>query len=257
MVVVDARQLLLGRGTRIRDRARHVLGKYSHMSPADPPPVGGDELESLILESSADELQRAEQGLRTRLAHRVLAELSDEALAVAIQKSFLTDDAFEELFAVRGEHLLASWFFRWNVNVDDARELTQELYVRFWENRLRTYNPDEGLFRVYLKTSARHRLLEEKRKRRPPGCVPSDQLEPIPAPDDPVEEAIAGEFQERVEEGIKWLPGPERAILRLQMAGKTPGEMAEELGINKVRVYKLLFEARRHLESFLSGRIPH
>ena len=56
-----------------------------------------------------------------RRAALLLRELSDESLALAIQKEFWWVDAFEELFVHRYEEKLIRWFYSWRVmNHEDA-----------------------------------------------------------------------------------------------------------------------------------------
>src|SRR4051794_39378121 len=97
---------------------------------SQPAPQGG-ELEALVWSSTADELHLREPDWRQALAAQglqpwdVLRDLSDESLAVAIQKGLWTDDAFQELFGVRGKEYLAGWFQRWRVEFHLAQDLTQ------------------------------------------------------------------------------------------------------------------------------------
>src|SRR5262249_23195050 len=100
----------------------------------------------------------------------VLAEVSDEGLVLAIQKGFLVREAFEELLENRCKKLLFRWSYPWGLTVQDAEDLTHDLFARFLKSRFASYQPqgkDPPNFRSYLYTTARNRRVAGLRQKKP------------------------------------------------------------------------------------------
>jgi RNA polymerase sigma factor (sigma-70 family) len=217
----------------------------------------GSELEDLLWHASGPDVQCQAPTLLARLARQglhtaqVLELLSDETLALAVQNDFWLPDAFAELFHKRARRSLAIWYYGWRVAPELAEDLTQELFKRFWVNRLRTYQPQSS-FQAYLRVAAWN-LLDEKRRRHFSRHLVS--LNHTAEPNDrggcPVEEAVGRELEERLNSVLDQLPAQEGAVLRLTIDGMSADEIAEELGVGKQVVYRRLFHARRKIEEQL------
>ncbi len=126
-----------------------------------------------IWEQTKEELESLAPQLRAVLESRaveprlLLRELSDESLALAIQKEFWWVDAFEELFVHRYEEKLIRWFYSWRVmNHEDVRDLVQDVYRRFLENRLESFDANCN----FVPTSTRRRVTFSRIPSASEGC---------------------------------------------------------------------------------------
>jgi len=212
-------------------------------------------LEEVIWSVSAEELVSAEGVARALLAGAgcdlasLLAELPDETLVLAIQKTFLAKPAFEELLVNRHEQALRRWFTLQLGSIDCAEELIQELYLKLWAGRaLATYDAGRP-FRAWLWTVAHNLCVGEfRRQRNLSGLPETEQSSPGPSP---LEEVAYRELEQRVESAVRELPDVQQQVLRGAMGGHSADDMARQLKLPKHQVYRLLFRARRHVERSL------
>jgi RNA polymerase sigma factor (sigma-70 family) len=177
----------------------------------------------------------------------VLAELSDETLALAIKKNYLLTEAFEELFN-RYAVYLSRWFFRWGARSYEAQDLIQQIFLKFFAKRLATFRPSES-FRAYLWRAAHNVFVQLCRRKKPSSLA--DEHELAAPGGDPVQAALDREAEERIESALLRLPAPQQHILRDTMNGRTAGEIAQATDLPIQRVYALLFRARRQMERYL------
>jgi RNA polymerase sigma factor (sigma-70 family) len=209
-------------------------------------------LDTLIWEGSDDDRHRWEAGPPApggaSLA-LVLRELPDESLAAAIRQGFLVKPAFEELFVHRYTPYLARWFYRWGSDAHAARDLTQQLFLRFYQRRLGSYQAGDS-FRAYLWKAAYH-LWVEKVHRAPRPFALDNVPEPRAIGAGPVIEAEARELEQRIEAALRRLPAEQQQVLRETMAGRKADEIAADLGLSKRAVFMHLFRARRRMEQAL------
>jgi RNA polymerase sigma factor (sigma-70 family) len=204
----------------------------------------------------ADQRRRLEESLSAQAAAAGLdwptlwRGLSDEGLALAVQKGVRWQEAFEELFVHRHLPYLLRWFYRWRVGPDRARDLTQELFCRFTQNRLASFTPDRN-FRAYLHRAARNLWLD--------ACVRPHHLaalhpgaEPPSAGPGPEEELLGHDLALRFERALEQLPLVERTVLRETADGRGAADIARDLGVSRERVFSWLFQARRKMEKLLA-----
>jgi RNA polymerase sigma factor (sigma-70 family) len=210
-------------------------------------------LDALIWEGSEEELRPREALLSAAggLGLAALRELSDESLAVAIRRQFLLKPAFEELFVHRYTPYLARWFYRWGSDVHLAQDLTQQLFLRFYQRRLVSFQASDS-FRAYLWKAAYHLWVEKVHRVRRP-----HSLDHVPEPPaggaGPVGEAEARELEQRIEKALRRLPAEQQHVLRQTMNGRKAEEIATDLGLTKRAVFMHLFRARRRLEQALAA----
>jgi RNA polymerase sigma-70 factor (ECF subfamily) len=212
-------------------------------------------LEKQVWQDPPDRLTELESTLPARLAGcrlraaEVLAEFSDESLALAIQKSFLWKQAFEELFVNRYTTYLARWFYQWGMNPDQGQELMQQLFCRFLDTRLASFQPDRS-FRSYLWQVARNRYIDALRRAHK-GYPLETITEPPTGAEGPEDEAVRRETERSIEAALLRLPPTEQRVLRETMNGHSADEIAALLNLPKSRVFVLLFRARRRMEQVL------
>jgi RNA polymerase sigma-70 factor (ECF subfamily) len=183
-----------------------------------------------------------------------LAELSDEALAVAVQRNFLRKLAFEELLVNRYEKPLQRWLLGRTGRRELAQDLTQDLYLKLLTgNTLDNYNPDYP-FPPWLWAVVRHLWINEWRRRRKyEQAAPAEEEDPRPQPP---EEAAGRELEERVELAVRALPEDQQRAFREALGGADAEHIARAVGVSKQRAYQLLFRARRQVERLLRGPAP-
>jgi RNA polymerase sigma factor (sigma-70 family) len=180
-------------------------------------------------------------------AGEVLAEVSDEGLALAVQKEFLLKPAFEELFVNRYTEPLHRWFLHWKADWHRVEDLTQQLLVAFYERRLRSYRPEHS-FRAYLRQSAYNLWVQKTyraRQARPLEGVPE------PAAAGAEQAVLVREMERRLGEAMSRLPPEQRRVLAASMEGRTAEEIARDIGRTRRAAFMLLFRARRAVEADL------
>jgi RNA polymerase sigma factor (sigma-70 family) len=225
------------------------------MDQADGRLPGVEFLDKLIWDETAAQLKERERHLVPQgCLAEVLRELSDESLALAIQKGFLRKVAFEELFVTRYTAYLARWFYRWRTDPVLALDLTQQLFVSFLTSGLASFRPT-GSFRAYLWQAARNLRIDAVRRRKK-----LSSLDRVPERagngTSPEHEAEAHETEERVAAALQRLPEAQQVVLRETMKGRTADEIASELGLAKRCVFMRLFHARRQVEKELPSPAP-
>jgi RNA polymerase sigma factor (sigma-70 family) len=216
-------------------------------------------LEDIIWSLPDAQLQAGEPATRALVAAAgcnlatILEEMSDETLAMAVQKDFLRKAAFEEWLVNRYEKALLRWFYWRTGDWDLSQDLTQDLYVKLLtKSTLAAYHPD-CQFRPWLWTVVHHLWVSEWRRRQKERSIP-DLERPSNGPS-PQEEAAARELETRVEAIVQQLPEPRQRVLRGAMTGASADQIAQELGLPKQRVFRELFKARRFVERAL-GQEP-
>jgi RNA polymerase sigma factor (sigma-70 family) len=180
----------------------------------------------------------------------VLAEMADETLALAIQKRFLPNLAFEELMVNRQERSLLRWLYRGTANVEEAQDLLQNLYLKLLAGHaLSKYDPNHP-FRPWLWRVVHNLWIGEMRRHRAQAHDPDREVAATgPAP---WEEAAFHETQSRVEAALRVLPEAQERVLRQAMDGEAADAIAQRCELSKCQVYQLLFKARRQMEKLLT-----
>lgn len=123
------------------------------------------------------------------------------------------------------------------VGASRADDLTQEVFLLLWQ-RAAQFDPERGVFRAWLLTIARHRMLEELRKQgRRRQVAVSEAIEAVligaddPAPD--VEDRVWRSARgDRVRGALQTLPPEQRRVLLLAyFGGLSQSAIADRLGL--------------------------
>jgi RNA polymerase sigma factor (sigma-70 family) len=214
-----------------------------------------DVLHHMIWTESEAELRAVESQLRSPGSDTgsstiaLLRELPDETLALALQKGFLVHDSFTELFVHRYGPYLTRWLFRWGTESDQARDIIQQLYLKFYESRLASFRPAENNFRAYLRQSAYNLQVQLVwRAKKLQALEPHDAASPGPGPEQAL---LDQEAAERINRALEQLRPLERSVLEATMDGRSAAEIALDLDLRKEQVFMTLFRARRHVEQLL------
>ncbi|HUL80009.1 MAG TPA: sigma-70 family RNA polymerase sigma factor [Vicinamibacteria bacterium] len=148
--------------------------------------------------------------------------------------------------------------YRFTGRVDEAEDLTQEVFVKVYQT-LGRYRESDGPFGGWLMTVARNHAIDQYRRRKQERLRRADDplvLETTPSRD---EHPIAGlEREERtrlVHRGLRALPPDLRLPLILcDLQGRPYEEIASELGIPLGTVKSRINRARLELAKRLLGR---
>jgi RNA polymerase sigma-70 factor (ECF subfamily) len=157
--------------------------------------------------------------------------------------------AFESLVD-RYQKVVFNLTLRMTGNRQDARELTQDVFVRAWrglhgfDTRLRFFS---WIYRIAI-----HACLNLRRstRRREPL-----EWEPESGDPEPDQQAEAHELERKVHEALGRLPTGDRQLLVLRhFLDRSHEEIAEVLGVPAMRVKSRLFTARQRLRRELEQR---
>jgi RNA polymerase sigma factor (sigma-70 family) len=133
-----------------------------------------------------------------------------------------------------------------------AEDITQEVFVRVWENP-RAFDPARGTWRRWLGTMTHRRAVDwvrrsAARRRRTAGAAP-----PVAAPD-PEETAVNGSVAKSVQAAVDDLPAAQREAIRLAyFDGQTYRQVAETLGIPEGTAKSRLWQGLRGLAARLQA----
>jgi RNA polymerase sigma-70 factor (family 1) len=176
--------------------------------------------------------------------------LTDDELTHLLKK----DDraAFAEIYSRYAESLAgfaASKFF----NLDDARDILHDLFVRLWENR-HSLDISTSL-RSYLFASIRYKVVDHIRKNITRGEY-KNMLEALAEPRAESIQDIteARELKQVIESSLDRLPSRTKEIYKLSRdQHHSISEIAERLGLSEQTVKNQLTIALKHLRHTIQG----
>lgn len=160
--------------------------------------------------------------------------------------------AFEQLVALthRDTYNLA---FRLTGHAEDARDITQEAYLRAYRS-LHTFRGDSRfttwLYRITANCATSH--LGRRRRHRHEPLDEEHNIADVGTEGDPESSAAALELRERVSAAVEHLPPKLRAVVVLRDVYELPHEaVAEALGISSNAAKVRLHRARHRLRTRL------
>jgi RNA polymerase sigma-70 factor (ECF subfamily) len=158
------------------------------------------------------------------------------------------DVAAFEVLVERYHRVLYTVALRMLGNAEDARDATQEAFVKAYE-RLGTFNPEFRFF-SWIYRIVTNECLNAIRARRVQVPVPLD----LEAEGGPLLSYEARERRRKVNEAVLSLPPEQREVVALRhFAGLSYAEMAEAIGIPAKTVKSRLYSARQALGQQLLG----
>ncbi|MBE9030121.1 sigma-70 family RNA polymerase sigma factor [filamentous cyanobacterium LEGE 11480] len=148
-------------------------------------------------------------------------------------KTFPSDDAptFEALYNTYSEpvYRLA---LRMLGNTNDAEDLTQEVFIDFWQKQ--QYDPSRGRLITFLLVMTRSRALNyiNKRKSRKRLLQRWETAVPVNETDHVLHHVILSEASVQLTAALKTLPAPQRQVLTIAYyEGLSQSEIKTRLGI--------------------------
>ena len=170
------------------------------------------------------------------------------------------DDAFSELLELYGALLEAmSHRYSEGLPAEDRRDLRQESAIAFCR-ALERFNPAEGVaFGYFAKVCVENRLIDCRRKltNNPTGrAVPLEDDPALPAAEeDPSRYILERENYLALCERIReTLSDYENRIWTMVISGRTPSEIAQNLGVDRKSVENAIARVRRKLRKVLPSR---
>ncbi len=175
-----------------------------------------------------------------------MTALTDDAACVA--RCLRGDPAAFEPLVRRYERVLFAMAYRLTANTEDARDVTQNAFVRAYTH-LDSFDPGRPFFGWIYRIAVNEAL--NLRRARPEHQALSDRLPAGAGPDRSVETAEIGV---RVRGAVQRLPKRLRDVIILRHFAELPyHEIALTLGIPEKTVKSRLFSARQRLESLLAA----
>jgi RNA polymerase sigma-70 factor, ECF subfamily len=140
---------------------------------------------------------------------------------------------------------------------DDAEEVVQDVFVRLWRSA-HQFDPRRGSFTAWLMSIARHRVVDQLRRRRLGPTVAETVDDLLNAVEDPVadveEEASLRSLRELVLAELRELPPEQRrALVLAYFGGMSQREISRELGWPLGTVKKRIQLGLRKLRVALYG----
>jgi len=157
--------------------------------------------------------------------------------------------AFEQLFYKHQERVYST-ALRMMSNQEDAQDLTQEIFVKAYQN-IRKFN-FRSAFSTWLYRLAVNMCIDELRKRKSANTMPLEEAISQADANTPEDYAISRDTERQVWNAINSLKEKERAIIILRdIEGLSYKEIAEVFRCSLGRVKSRLHEARQKLKTIL------
>jgi RNA polymerase sigma-70 factor (family 1) len=177
------------------------------------------------------------------------SKLIDEHLIILLKKG--DQQAFTEIYNRYAESLVgfaASKLY----DLDDAKDILQDLFVKLWENREQLYITSN--LQSYLFAITRHRIIDKIRKsitREEYASIAQSMQAIYPhSIDNQVE---AKELQENIYKSLNQLPSRVKEIYKLSREeGLSNREIAEKLNLSEQTIKNQLSTALKHLRKIIN-----
>jgi RNA polymerase sigma-70 factor (ECF subfamily) len=147
---------------------------------------------------------------------------------------------------------LVGFFRAKGVPREEAADLANETIVRMLVH-LKRHGRDRADLGPLVRTIARNLLVERVRKQAPVIVPLGDDIDVADDELEPVDQLVMSERRQAVRQAIGSLSPRHRHVVGMWMEGRTPAEIARELGIKRNAVDAILHRARRSLAAKLDG----
>ena len=173
---------------------------------------------------------------------RVLKVESDEVLA---ERASQGDDSAFEILVDRYQRVVFNLTLRMTGNRDDARELTQDVFVRTWKG-LSGFDPRLRFF-SWIYRIAIHDCLNFRRRTGRQQALVEEPETTAAGPESRIE---ALELETKIHDALDRLPNGDRQLLVLRhFLDRSYEEIAEVLRVPAKKVKSRLFAARQRLRA--------
>jgi DNA-directed RNA polymerase specialized sigma24 family protein len=186
-----------------------------------------------VLASAPAELPQKEISLRAQVRalgqypEALVRAQSNEALAHALKHGFFFAETAEE-FYVRFQPLIQASLVKWGLLYHHAFDLSQNLIWRCRRHRLHDYDSAQNKATTYLKRAAFNLWIEKAIRARRPALAAPKQFDGEES--EGIDRQIDQELKELVYRALPAVSPAQRAVIVLALKGKSPDDIAEELG---------------------------
>jgi RNA polymerase sigma-70 factor (ECF subfamily) len=186
-----------------------------------------------------------------------LRVLSGEAKLV--ERCLSGDDAAWETIVTTYTRRIYNVAYRYTGRRDEAEDLTQEIFIRVYQN-LKAYRPDAGSFQNWVLKVGRNLIIDHYRQtRRFRQSGGSEELETLELTDEklpnPLRAVEAAEASRFLREGLQSLsPELKEAVILRDLEGLAYQEIAEMLAVPEGTVKSRINRGRLELAKLLSKR---
>jgi RNA polymerase sigma-70 factor (ECF subfamily) len=176
--------------------------------------------------------------------------LTDEQLVALLKKG--DQLAFTEIYN-RYAPKLAGFAASKLYNIDDARDILHDIFVKLWEGREHLYIT--ATLQSYLFAIVRHRIIDKIRK----NITREEYTTAVQSFSDAhtenaTQQLEAKDLQQGIQKSLDELPPRVREIYKLSREqGLSNGEIAEKLQLSEQTVKNQLSTALKHLRKSLTG----
>jgi len=146
------------------------------------------------------------------------------------------------------------WFIRRMVlDHDDANDLTQDVFIRVWENLDRFRGDSHLIYWIYrIATNTTFTFLRVKKRKR---AERIDEESPLARKLKAGLTIDADQVQEKLLTAINTLPDRQRAVFQLRYYDEMPyGEMAKMLSLTEGSLKATYFHAVKKIEKFMTEK---
>jgi RNA polymerase sigma-70 factor (ECF subfamily) len=172
----------------------------------------------------------------------------DEEDVISVARCLRGDSSAFEAIVRRYQRVLFAVAHRMLGNYEDARDATQNVFVRAYEG-LDSYDPERRFF-SWIYRIAVNECLNVRRGRRPAEPLP-DQMEAA-GTDGPFQGVEALERSTSIDAALGRLPEEQRLVIVLRhFADLSYAEISDVVGVPERTVKSRLFEARQRLAALL------
>jgi RNA polymerase sigma-70 factor (ECF subfamily) len=139
--------------------------------------------------------------------------------------------------------------------VEDADDLTQEVFLRIWQKPER-FNSEKGQFAAWLYKVSSNACIDRLRKKT---LLPASDFQLEILPDntpDPEQQAIRAQSARKIRKAVATLPARQRlAVILAHFHGRGNIEIAQIMDVTVEAVESLLGRGRRKLKILLAEEI--
>jgi len=139
-------------------------------------------------------------------------------------------------------------------NSEDAEEILQDVFLRFWQ-KANQFNPDKSKLTTWLHQIAHNRCIDEFRKKNPAAVdLNEDEEVEMLSAENPQKQFIQEQTNQYLAAAIQKLPENQRSALLLSYyQGLSNKQIAEILSISVEALESQLVRTRKKLQSSLDG----
>jgi RNA polymerase sigma-70 factor, ECF subfamily len=151
--------------------------------------------------------------------------------------------------------LVYSIAYRILQNVQEAEDLTQDIFVKFWEHDC--YNPERGSLSSFLGLLTRSRAIDKIRQRTTANSFLARWQQAVTEEStfpSPLESATTAETQAKIQQAMAQIPAQQRQILELSYyQGLSHRQIAQSLNLTPGVVKSRLRQALTQLKTQLAN----